>query len=593
MRKWIGSFGLLCLILAMNTFSVAAEEIVIKSRLFKGTKEAGQAASEVVISSFSEPFLFPAHPSYLEKENQDISNLRNELNTIYQLRDVDHLVSTDMIWDGKKRSLNETILLGEFIYPINIFPEILSKNDIKLRIEISKIQGDEVSLTSEKAILDKKNRSGLFLETEKLIVSNGYMKQLLDTEIITRFDEPVVLGFPSNGNPYFLSLLITKRSSDDTSQKAISGEGTEINILPSPQAFFEVTPVYPENCKEKKIEGEAILAVNADKAGTVTNVQVLKSAHPDLDEAAIEAFKKWKYEPVIKKGKAVPVVFAVKVNFKLGEQAQSTKAALNTDEEEKLDKILKQCAEYCEKLVGASLFFVCEEKIEEKIYRPGGGIIVGSADADQITIYHDERRPRLTEKNTYLYDYQLIKKGEKIEESRILLEENGKKRNEKNAPLKTKRFQSEKSVFGPVGLLSREWQANYDYKIARDETIKGRETFVIEAKPKIKIEKKPNYGKIWIDKKDFSILRIRIEQESLAGYDDFEKEAKKIKVKPIITIIHDYEVEKNGLMFPSKTTFREEYTGRGMGRSRRSELSIIYDKYRFFIVETEVKYKSP
>jgi len=108
----------------------------------------------------------------------------------------------------------------------------------------------------------------------------------------------------------------------------------------------------------------------------------------------------------------------------------------------------------------------------------------------------------------------------------------------------------------------------------------------------IKIEEKPNYGKIWIDKKDFSILRIRIEQESLAGYNDFEKEIKKIKIKPTITIIHDYKVEKNGLMFPSKTTFREEYTGTGLGRSRRSELSITYNNYRFFIVETEVKYKS-
>jgi RNA polymerase sigma factor (sigma-70 family) len=233
-----------------------------------------------------------------------------------------------------------------------------------------------------------------------------------------------------------------------------------------------------------------------------------------------------------------------------------------------------------------------EPEFEEKIYRPGGGTIAGSADANQISIYRDERRPRLTEKNSYLYDYQLIKKGEKIEESRTLLEEDGEKRNEKNAPLKTKRFQSEKSVFGPAGLLSRKWQASYDYKIAKDETSKGRETFVMEARPKIKTEEKPSYNKIWIDKKDFSILRIRIEQESLAGYDDFEKEAKKIKVKPILTIIHDYEVEKNGLMFPSKTTFREEYTGRGIDRSRRSELSITYGKYRFFIVETEVKYKS-
>ena len=48
----------------------------------------------------------------------------------------------------------------------------------------------------------------------------------------------------------------------------------------------------------------------------------------------------------------------------------------------------------------------------------------------------------------------MIKKGKDIKESRILIEENGEERYEKNAPLKTKRFYSLKSVFGPVGFLS-------------------------------------------------------------------------------------------------------------------------------------------
>jgi len=134
-----------------------------------------------------------------------------------------------------------------------------------------------------------------------------------------------------------------------------------------------------------------------------------------------------------------------------------------------LEKILKKSSDYCERLASSALFFVCIEKIEEEIF----------------TLSTYGRRLRtLTEKNVYIYDYQLIKKGEKIEEKRILLEENGKKRNEENATLKTERFQSKKSVFGPVGLLIKDWQKKYNYQIVKEESVDRKEAIVIEVTPK-------------------------------------------------------------------------------------------------------------
>ncbi|MCK4647085.1 MAG: hypothetical protein KAU46_12600 [Candidatus Aminicenantes bacterium] len=38
-------------------------------------------------------------------------------------------------------------------------------------------------------------------------------------------------------------------------------------------------------------------------------------------------------------------------------------------------------------------------------------------------------------------------------------------------------------------------------------------------KPKKLIPGKPNYGKVWVDKQDGSILKMEIEAESLAGYE--------------------------------------------------------------------------
>jgi len=260
-----------------------------------------------------------------------------------------------------------------------------------------------------------------------------------------------------------------------------------------------------------------------------------------------------------------------------------------TADQEELELILKKSAEYCERLSNSALHFVCKETIEEELrYGRVGGMRSVTTSSGTIAMGGGGQKIEI---NKYVYDYQLIKKGEKIEESRILLKENGKKKNEKNAPLKTKRFYSKRSVYGPVGLLSKEQQGKYDYIIIKEQTIKKRKTYVIEVIPKKNIQGNPNFGKVWVDKEDFSVLRIEIEQESLAGFEKIEKESKEQQISPIITTTHDYFIEKNGIRFPSKTVCEELYIARMRRmRTRLSETIITYDNYRFFTVETKIKY---
>ncbi len=253
-------------------------------------------------------------------------------------------------------------------------------------------------------------------------------------------------------------------------------------------------------------------------------------------------------------------------------------------EQEELHEILKKCADYCENLANLSLNFICKEIIEEKIYIIPSYLTMSLHSIFSTITYYSK-----IERNTYIYDYQLIKRGNKIEEKRILLEENGRKVYVKNAPLKTKRFYSIRPVFAPIQFLSRNWQKNYEYKIIKQERINGRQIIVIRALPKDKKNfKKINYGKVWIDKEDFSILKIEIEQESLIG---FEKIPQKY-LKPVFTVIHFYEAEKNGIRFPSKTVFKENYIMMKYGKKliKKSETIISYDNYRFFTVKVEVEY---
>jgi len=257
-----------------------------------------------------------------------------------------------------------------------------------------------------------------------------------------------------------------------------------------------------------------------------------------------------------------------------------------------LDALLKKSAEYCEKVKNSALFYVCQERIKEEIVLDFEFAVYRNLIINETKI------------NKYVYDYQLIKKGNEIKENRTLIEENGKKRNEKNAQLKTRRFFSLRSVFGPVGFFGKEFQDSYDFRLIKKGNIKGIEAYIIEAIPKQKLGEKPNYGKLWVDKNDFSVIKIEIEQESLEGFEELEEKRKslekekkiiitKIVLKPIFKTIHFYEVEKNGIRFPSKTEFNEVYVDPAWEKRQitKSTTEIKYEDYKFFTVKTDVSIK--
>lgn len=250
-----------------------------------------------------------------------------------------------------------------------------------------------------------------------------------------------------------------------------------------------------------------------------------------------------------------------------------------------LEEILDKCAVYCERLANASLYFVCNERIEEEI--------------NEINLVGYSRRidAKKVEGNTYVYDYQLMKKGNRIEEKRILLEENGKKKNEKNAQLKTRMFYSKRSVFGPVGLLARKNHDKYNYKIIDEKSVHGRKAAVIEATPKSEMRDMPNYGKIWVDKQDYSILKVEVAEESLVGLEQ-AKETSKLKSTPMISVTHYYDEvyktdENQVIRFPSKTVFLYEKHLYKRGYREQvivAKTQFIYDNYKFFTVDVDVKY---
>jgi protein TonB len=84
-----------------------------------------------------------------------------------------------------------------------------------------------------------------------------------------------------------------------------------------PRKRVHVNPVYPPIALAARVQGTVVLEAVIDAEGNVANLLVRESI-PLLDAAAIEAVRKWKYEPTRLNGRAVPVVMLVWVAFRLG-----------------------------------------------------------------------------------------------------------------------------------------------------------------------------------------------------------------------------------------------------------------------------------
>jgi TonB family protein len=103
---------------------------------------------------------------------------------------------------------------------------------------------------------------------------------------------------------------------DKDKKKELEGKEEATGDVLVPTVIKKVDPVYPEAARKAGIEGIVLLEATTDEQGNVVKVRVQKSI-PELDQAAIDALKQWKYEPLIVEGKPKGVVFTVTIKFVL------------------------------------------------------------------------------------------------------------------------------------------------------------------------------------------------------------------------------------------------------------------------------------
>jgi len=251
----------------------------------------------------------------------------------------------------------------------------------------------------------------------------------------------------------------------------------------------------------------------------------------------------------------------------------------------KLDLILEKTGDYCEKVKNMALFYVCKEKVEDERYfhRKRSLLNFSQSSLERLD-------PRRTRKKTYAYDYQLVKKGKELREKRILLGEDGTKKHEENVEFRPIKYFGKYVVYGPVGFLSKYWQQHFRYEITGRDFVDGKKAIIVQSAPKMEREENYNYGKVWVDEKDFSILKIEYDPRSIKNYEDELLLSPIGDLKKIVNWTVTYGFEKKGVKFPSQQLVQEFYVNTKGQKVLMEKISFNYDDYKFFIVEVEVKY---
>jgi protein TonB len=86
--------------------------------------------------------------------------------------------------------------------------------------------------------------------------------------------------------------------------------------IAQPRIIRKVEPVFPDLAVQSRISALVILEAEVDVRGHVKNVKVLRG-HPLFDEAAMQAVKQWRYQPLLLNGEPTGFILTVTVNFNL------------------------------------------------------------------------------------------------------------------------------------------------------------------------------------------------------------------------------------------------------------------------------------
>lgn len=164
----------------------------------------------------------------------------------------------------------------------------------------------------------------------------------------------------------------------------------EVDKMPMPVGGMKAIQeniVYPEEAREKNIEGKVFVKAFVDESGNVNSLEVIQGIDPLLDKAALDALKKVKFSPAYKNDKPVKAQVVIPIMFKLnGDSKKDSDQDIkkNTDDVKKDGEYFIEADEMPQIIGGI-------RAITEKIVYPESEKKAGVQGQVLVAIYIDEK----------------------------------------------------------------------------------------------------------------------------------------------------------------------------------------------------------
>jgi TonB family protein len=145
-------------------------------------------------------------------------------------------------------------------------------------------------------------------------------------KLFERGDVPVVPGSGTgggSGGPGTAGLGLDAERGETRAGGRQSGSGGEgpgegLGGSSGVRGGYQVKPRYPDSARRQGVEGTVLLKARVTERGRVDEVEIETSAgHPELDQAAIEALRRWRFEPARRGREPVAAWVLIPFQFKL------------------------------------------------------------------------------------------------------------------------------------------------------------------------------------------------------------------------------------------------------------------------------------
>jgi TonB family protein len=123
--------------------------------------------------------------------------------------------------------------------------------------------------------------------------------------------------FIKNGNPAAVSAKLPFDFAFSGNVHEVAPKRVRVSSgVSSGLLIHKVSPVYPYEARQARIQGIVLLQAEINTEGRIANLRLI-SGPPELASAAIGAVQQWRYRPYLLAGQPVEVETQIQVNFQL------------------------------------------------------------------------------------------------------------------------------------------------------------------------------------------------------------------------------------------------------------------------------------